>query len=1575
VVERREMDVPDHAGGAGSIMTIYYADLGKTGTGDGSFGNQYGKNQWHTIDPGTNDVDTLKIKGSASYSGKISVCGADTVHRWLEITSQDPAIPFRIYNPSYDIDFIQPSPQYQQGTVKLSNAIVYCSHIYLPASENCFFCCVYDYYFLVAGIVFDHCVLYLLETNLIFNLATDRLRNSLVFVTPYKGYHILSVAGTLDTVLTDDTSYAALTDGNWIDLGTTYNFNNHSIAPSGYNETDLYKFGLSADPKYIPAWVPTTSHPPSIHYAVEIFTDDGSASHTPLAVTDATLGLVNGIFRYVTDRPEYDGSTYIPSYASGEIDLNGNALTGDNTNIFYEGFLQKSAFSSFASNEIDIVTGGDVATLQGIEFIITNSAAFWNSLLTAGPGGTEIQLTGRKVRFSIFIDDVMYSRWQGVITNNPYDEIDYHFACGPNLNVHKMIPPNVINTVTFPNVGIGNQQTSQVSISGAVSSESNIPANATATSDPVPVCLGDIAYAQLFNVDGIPQFEKISLIGRGITIVNPFFNSSCAMGFSLPNTDGSKGDGTSGIFNGSRGGAGFLGGTGHGVVFTVYDFGYALFLISESLSTAYPPGYAAYPAGFTIPGNVSSLYFPTDYFKDHFIFKQGDTKGIRILHSTSSYVSYYVSPAVYRYVYVNILTLAEKPEDFTDDNMLLGPGNGWTVTDAVSAVASPVVTAEIVSDTTTFFQVCKNIIRQIISNFPIIQYNQVLSNGLALQNGLPVLRSFSSNLKLYESVCNLIGKATATQSEITADVIAAVAAGITPVSFPYLQLMASADVQQNGISLLTPILIPATAIKSIDYTYLIDSYGVVLPIRALKDSNGMYATNNIATSSFGKLVDRNRNAATKSGGTLYPDICLTAAGINCTLSITVGGSGEIATVSLNTGGSGYFAEQIVNVHKGAGGGGYVRIKTVDGSGGVTAIYTTPVNVGSGYTNGVGDAYPVDRKGYAVTFSIDLTSLIDIQAEKAFFGLDFIATTPAGGVSGTSINHLSFGIQFRLLDQYNRAIDIGIDSDADLDDEMIAFRDPNGNHVTHTTYQQNNPGTTVPINNLLPKDYYAAGGNDNSETDRFFLASYNGDDNGNAFAEIDLKKILALIKSRVAQPVILVDFLFIGEGLTGSTPYWNTTDTILLAGPVDLNLKIKQIGFVAQKQISTANKSLFAEIKGETVGNDGATETNTPDTAIQHILQDYDKIPTALIDIGNLATTRGLSATNPWYIGRQITDRKNSFDYLQELCQQTFIGYYLSRKGKHTFSSFLENKTIVATHDANIIKRGTINNFVKTDISNLFNDFKLDYNINPGLNKLDHSIIITHIDDAEPGVTVAARGGMYYGHAAGDGFPVGVTYHAGDNYVGCVDTDGIELWKKYCSFPGIPKTPVPYDPTAATPTNPLIGDSYYSIATANGWTLGHFYVWRVSSGTAQWVEGDYNAAYAVAAALWNDCHASWLKTFTIQKTSGVLSQLYWFNDRSVFNDQVVATSGTGADATANLYLQNLVLWITKQKNMVSYSIPINSTTVNLDLLSYVYFKDKVYTNDQEIPGWIVKIESDTANDWFNITLVLDEVIYS
>lgn len=1621
-----------------------------------------------------------------------------------------------------------------------------------------------------------------------------------------------------------------------------------------------------------------------LHYAVEIYTDTGDPSHTPLssAYDNPALGLKGGVFRWVSDRPQYDGSTFVPTYGPGEIDNLGTARSGSCTSVFYEGFFQKKGILTNPSNDMgdDIARCGATATLSEFEFVVTDNTLrigtgavvdivapsggitgvtaevsgsgyligdqltvaggvggviqvaqlyngqpslysivhpgtgyntqilvqtipisvnkmFWELLSTSGPGGNPIPLVGRKVRFILFVDDVFYSRWCGVITNNPFDEVDFHISAGPDLTVHKTMPPNIVTTVTLPASGIGSQQTSQVTISGAVSPQSNIPANATVQSDVLPACFGDIPFAELVNVEGIPLMEKIAILGRGLIVppgMSNLFNISCAVNSWENQLDGSV---FTGPFNPSTS---FITDT-DGPGFTIYDYGYAMVLVLEDLqnTAGYWTGFGGTPFPmYPKPAASSFNSGKVHHFQDYFIFRKGDAKGIRIVDSITSYSSYLVTanPNRYRYLFVTVLILAETPEDFdisngSSSNILIAPGSGFTPTDYIPVYAqnlhslTPSTTS---ADKTSFFQVCKSIIKQVVSNFPIIGFTPALLNGVvpaytANAKALPVLRTFSSDYKIYENANNLIKNAVP------------IPASNDDVQFPYLQLAANADVQQNGISLLNPIIIPPSAIKKIEWTQLGtpvsngDPYldedvaglriarsilygtppgGSVIPPYVADSTKTGQAIYNIFD--FNNLVDRDRT-------TKFPDIILSQQSRTPTPSgglsndpgndmygamgiiiDSVDINGSITSLHIDPGyskPSGYLPYDILFVAENkafpnSSPGGMIQILTVDSSGtpltitdGIAAPIYRP---GVGYQTVVptyaqiqylfqGETGPAtaDGKGYIVTFSIDISSLIDTDIDKAFFGLDFIAK---------SIDHspthprqaLSFGLGFRLQDQYGRDIYLGdIVANGTCNCKVQALLDPTGNWIASSTIDQDaNPQTGSSLYNLLPKDYYDGGGNYNGETDRFFLSSYvPAIGSGNAFSEIDLKTVLDLIKNRIAQPTLLVDFAIFGNrnkskgsGLTvkvstvnsqggigdyvihvqgdgyyvgdiilldggiggtikinslivggngpgipnylgtsrvssgeGYSVSGNAINTTVLSGSslisqyVDVLLQIKQIGFVTEKVVNTQNKALFTEVQGEAVGkpwnptsalpsspytgdvyyatafgngwiwgqyytwngsswngvtgtpldpsgglpgsptigpqyyatttangwvmgnvytwngaayvivplnNPAPLKTNTIHTAIRHILEDYDNIPAALIDYGNLAATRGLGAAAPWYVGRQLQDQKNSIDYLIELCHQGFLGYFLSRTGKHSFSSWQDNTTetipgsgSLVTHDESIVLRGSIQGLIKTDLSDVYCDFNLLYSNNPGLNKLDRSIIITHIDDREPGVTVAAAPA----HNPGDGFPV----------IGCIDLDGVPLWTKYCSWTGVPIYKGTFDPTAALPQYPAFNDTYLATATANSWTSGNYYTWN---GTT-WDASIYQTTYTAASGLWTICHNSWLQSFTIQQTSGDLSQLNWFVDRTLLSDPSANTVGIGMNSTAWLLLDKLINYITKQKDTIPYSLPINSSTVLLDLLMPINVSDYIFTNDVPRLGWIKKFSTDVLNGKFDLELIL------
>jgi hypothetical protein len=125
-------------------------------------------------------------------------------------------------------------------------------------------------------------------------------------------------------------------------------------------------------------------------------------------------------------------------------------------------------------------------------------------------------------------------------------------------------------------------------------------------------------------------------------------------------------------------------------------------------------------------------------------------------------------------------------------------------------------------------------------------------------------------------------------------------------------------------------------------------------------------------------------------------------------------------------------------------------------------------------------------------------------------------------------------------------------------------------------------------------------------------------------------------------------------------------------------------------------------------------------------------------------------------------------------------------------------------------------------------------------------------------------------------------------------------------------------------------------------------------------------YADAKVIWDECHQSYVDNKAIQQAGSDISDLYWYNDESLFDPTSVYT---GTNSSAYKFLQILASWTTRQKWLVSYSIPINANTVYTELLDCVRFTDAVYTKNVALVGWITSIEVDVLNDRFNLQAIL------
>ena len=421
------------------------------------------------------------------------------------------------------------------------------------------------------------------------------------------------------------------------------------------------------------------------------------------------------------------------------------------------------------------------------------------------------------------------------------------------------------------------------------------------------------------------------------------------------------------------------------------------------------------------------------------------------------------------------------------------------------------------------------------------------------------------------------------------------------------------------------------------------------------------------------------------------------------------------------------------------------------------------------------------------------------------------------------------------------------------------------------------------------------------------------------------------------------------------------------------LSLKQMGLMGKNKIDTLAGDVYTRVQGETTGG---LETNTVYTAIKHIMEDYDNIPTALIDYGNLQSTRGntnFDATTGtlWHVGRVLTDRKNSIDYLSELCANSFVGMFTSRTGKISFKSYRNfNSDGIPSilHDNSLILRDSIDSFKKSDISQLYNSFKLSYNYDYGIKDFTRSFFVANVDKY---TTFPAETDYDYpttsittsttSRTIGNGllsFTIGtnlnlkygdilkISYNSNNYMVGSVN--------QYSSGVG----------SLAINTFFYTGSGTYAV-----WSIYNAIqpTWYNCFGGVSSTPAFSGIGYTEAQYVWNLCRYSYTVNNIIRQAQNDISELQWYIDRSIFSADT--TWGTEATSSAYYYLVLLAQWTTLQKYIVKYSVPITTGTILLELLDYIGFSDAIYTNNEVKYGYITGLEIDTTEDKINITLVL------
>jgi len=490
------------------------------------------------------------------------------------------------------------------------------------------------------------------------------------------------------------------------------------------------------------------------------------------------------------------------------------------------------------------------------------------------------------------------------------------------------------------------------------------------------------------------------------------------------------------------------------------------------------------------------------------------------------------------------------------------------------------------------------------------------------------------------------------------------------------------------------------------------------------------------------------------------------------------------------------------------------------------------------------------------------------------------------------------------------------------------------------HPENMPSGAVTNYNFLPNEYYR-GGNNNSELS-FFGRTINGG-SGDHY-----------INDKFEIPSEMID------NVNKTTAISEVMITIsvenFLDGEIN-SVSIKQIGFYARQKINVKSEDQYLKVSGE---KSGVYQTNSVHRAIRHILEDLDGISS--FDLSNLPTTRGL-----WPVGTVITEQKNSNEYLKELCSQSFVAMFTDRYGNRKAISFMDLDTLEFTHsDTNgTILANKIKSFKSTDPEDIYNEFELKFDYDPGTKTYNRVLSISKVAEEEtfPGVdesegtdTPQSFIGVGVLTTYWKGGPTAII-DIGSPPTWCALGDKITFHGPNINFTFADVVEI-YGNLIVVVFNNIYGTSLG--ATDSTGTLTHH-----SNYYKSWTRfvGGIND-YTKAAYLWQVCKESHIRTNTLNKLT---LELKWFHDPGMFEG-----IGESDNTSAHFLLDLLIEWATREKDVATYSIPITPDNLKLELMSYGRFRDTIHTDNVYKNGYITKIKVLESEIELEVTLIPDSV---
>jgi hypothetical protein len=1255
----------------------------------------------------------------------------------------------------------------------------------------------------------------------------------------------------------------------------------------------------------------------SIVYAVQVEPGWDQRYYDGEVPSKIDIGLKDGIFRWITGRPGFDGTQTNVFWE--EIDAEEHVR---NTNQWFEGFLIDKGLSN-PSRRIDIKESGDYATLNGFDFSVRNDKFFWDLIEQ-----NKIYIANSTVKVFVVINRTFYCVWQGIVSSTSYTETEFRFDCESNFKaIHRQFPPEIVTESSFPGV------------------------NEKTVGEAIPVCLGDIPYAKGLNVSG-PQ-EAVTLVKRGTD------------GYSICGATEYKNQ--------------------------------ILKLKTEGCN------------GSDIPENLLKGYYL------RVIRGEGDDYYIITENKASSG------------------TITEVHLDRLLDK--------WTPECALPPKSG------VVNDKVWYFQVVKAPVNYVVSQRQIKKFweDDIKNNG-------PIL-AFNYDKEYLPVGYAVIGHTN------TAEMSFAGHSGFDTISEKSaarksgVEKTADLQVDPKFESLTdksqTPFYPDPNDKVEFNLTFgqtlnnnalfeWADEFHLALDMSCLFLSDTFRQKRTLTVTAF--LLDSYGNKIEKDllsnegksfrvelpSSKLYYGLNLIANEYyynyyynpddNDTFWPLQEYDGRFTGEVFDTANKTLLNQTMINEIYNSSSSFKQTIRLViriEPQGSVSSEFNLAVNtkeITFYYIKGSRQSWlePISVEELKESSVVPRSDLFDRvrqrrnedslpESGESFVELQYNVDLPYQSLKDATSCNLCSDIDIRCYDTKTMQSPL-------LTVKYAAYRIKNDTTVETIDLFKNslvispilvNPYTLL---NFIPLSYHYL---DSSREKTLWPVGTIG--TGDSLQTIPAKDMTLLNKDRMA--------LVTDNGLTRTI---HVTIAIQKRGDDIVRLRLKEAAIIAVKETEFSEDEVYVRCSGE----NKIVESNSIYGAFYHILSNYDGIPEKMLSFGNLPSLR---TTETWgLIGRQITEQKNSFDYLRELCRQSFVGIFPSRKGAVSLSAWLQlrNEHLPVFDDQTII-RDSIKNYSRTKPQDLYNDFLISYAYNPGPDSFDKVLFVTNAWENEfPSMYKLAGGTGYILEGGTDVIAekdansneVRILFNITTQFVNYLSARGIFL-SSLVSFEGLKK-----DARGNITVEP--GISYYQgivtkIDEKNSYiqvdTNGTFYipttdavssnsgilvsynkhfseiaaikrVWTTFVGGLSFEITKEESAYQIAKTLWNRCRESYLYTGKLQHAPESISTLKWYVDEKNFKNTI---SQNGALC----YLRNLIDWTTLPKAQVGFTIPINGNlkflavnrepgrNIQLELLDKVIFKDTIFTKGEERIGWITKIEPDLKKGEIKIELILEPDDYS